>query len=275
MAMVPSGEFEHVQVLAILLCFLIGMSLGLLGSGGSILTVPILVYLLKVNAKEAIAMSLVVVGITSGFAMIPHVQAGNIERRTGGLFGLAGMAGAFLGGILAGYISAHVLMCAFALMTLGTATAMLCKQPQSNYQPIAQHSNEQELRKEEDSEGHPLWRILLDGFVVGIATGMVGAGGGFLVVPALVFLGGLKMSEAVGTSLMVICMKCFAGYLGHASHTHINVQLTALVSCSAIVGSFAGGFMADWLPQSVLRRAFAVFILAVGSWQLWKESTLT
>jgi uncharacterized membrane protein YfcA len=114
-----------------------------------------------------------------------------------------------------------------------------------------------------------LWRILLDGFLVG----MVGAGGGFLVVPALVFLGGLQMTEAIGTSLMVISMKCFAGYIGHASHAHIDLHLTLLVTVSAVLGSFAGGFCADFLPQAVLRKAFAIFVLVIGTLQLWKEST--
>lgn len=106
-----------VQILAILLCFLIGLSLGLLGSGGSILTVPILVYLLNVDAKEAIAMSLVVVGVTSACALISHARSGNVNWQMGAVFGVAGMAGAFLGGIVAGYISEHVLMLIFSQVT--------------------------------------------------------------------------------------------------------------------------------------------------------------
>ena len=297
---------QNLQSFAILLCFLIGLSLGLLGSGGSILTVPILVYLLHVDAKEAIAMSLVVVGVTSASALISHARSGNVNWKMGAIFGMAGMAGALLGGIIAGYISEHVLMLIFAGMTLATATAMLCKDTAAaQYQaiPAVAHDENDENDENEPSENEkgedfsdskeasgasgylsgpplspsshnlPLWRILLDGFLVGMVTGMVGAGGGFLVVPALVFLGGLQMTEAIGTSLMVISMKCFAGYIGHASHAHIDLHLTILVTVSAVVGSFAGGFCADLLPQAVLRKAFAVFVLVIGTLQLWKEST--
>lgn len=277
---------QHMQTLAIVLCFLIGLSLGLLGSGGSILTVPILVYMLHVDAKEAIAMSLVVVGVTSAFALVSHARSGNVDWQMGAIFGLAGMAGAFLGGIIAGYISEHVLMLVFACMTLATATAMLCKDTAAaQYQAIPHDSNDEEEADHKGTEDSltgngyeheqklPLWRILVDGFLVGMVTGMVGAGGGFLVVPALVFLGGLQMTEAIGTSLMVIAMKCLAGYIGHASHTHIDIHLTMLVTFSAVVGSFAGGFCADLLPQVVLRKAFAIFVLVIGTLQLWKEST--
>ena len=291
---------QNMQTFAILLCFLIGLSLGLLGSGGSILTVPILVYLLHVDAKEAIAMSLVVVGVTSASALISHARSGNVNWTMGAIFGMAGMAGAFLGGIIAGYISEHVLMLIFAGMTLATATAMLCKDTAAQYQvipAIAHESHDSDENESNESNEHSenekgeefsdkgasgslrspsshnlplsLWRILLDGFLVG----MVGAGGGFLVVPALVFLGGLQMTEAIGTSLMVISMKCFAGYIGHASHAHIDLHLTLLVTVSAVLGSFAGGFCADFLPQAVLRKAFAIFVLVIGTLQLWKEST--
>lgn len=253
-------------------------------------------------------MSLVVVGVTSAFALISHARSGNVNWTMGAIFGMAGMAGAFLGGIIAGYISEHVLMLIFAGMTLATATAMLCKDTAAaQYQAIpstahdSDEYDENELNESNHSENEkaeqfskdagasgasgsgylrspsgqnlPLWRILLDGFLVGMVTGMVGAGGGFLVVPALVFLGGLQMTEAIGTSLMVISMKCFAGYIGHASHAHIDLHLTLLVTVSAVLGSFAGGFCADFLPQAVLRKAFAIFVLVIGTLQLWKEST--
>ena len=268
---------SHLFAFAIASCFLIGLSLGLLGSGGSILTVPILVYLLGVDAKEAIAMSLVVVGITSAFALISHARSGNVNWKMGGIFGAAGMAGAFVGGILAGYISEHILMMLFALMTLATATAMLCRDSTSalQYERVPHDSDpENKAIEEELKDGTlPLWRIILDGFVVGVVTGMVGAGGGFLVVPALVFLGGLQMTEAIGTSLLVISMKCLAGYLGHASHVHIDLKLTFSVSCSAVLGSFLGGFGAELLPQATLRKTFAIFVLLIGALQLWKESS--
>ncbi|CAE7209057.1 unnamed protein product [Symbiodinium natans] len=278
---------QHMYVTAISLCFLIGLSLGLLGSGGSILTLPILVYLLNVEAKEAIAMSLVVVGITSSFALIAHAFAGNVDWRVGGVFGVAGMVGAYVGGILAGFVPEHVLLCLFAIMTLATAMAMLYKdtRPPSAYQPIAHDSNEEgpadkkEVENSDDSDNGiklaelPLWHILAEGFVVGLVTGMVGAGGGFLVVPALTLMAGLPMSSAIGTSLMVIAMKCLAGYIGHASHVAIDIKLTLIVSASAVLGSFLGGYLTEFVPQHVLRKSFAIFVLTIGCLQLWKESS--
>ena len=326
-------EGGQLQSFAIVSCFFIGLSLGLLGSGGSILTVPILVYLLEIDAKEAIAMSLVVVGVTSGFALISHALSGNVNWKIGSIFGLAGMSGAFLGGILAGYISERILMILFAVMTLATATAMLCRDSNSEprisgssrsetYWPVPHESEEeangrsdfapddldvqssglQPVSVQANSDGLqptceaqnadasnfkldepkdeaklsnlklPIWRIVLDGFLVGVVTGMVGAGGGFLVVPALVFFGGLQMTEAIGTSLLVISTKCAAGYLGHAQHVQIDLKLTVLVSFSAVLGSLVGGFGAERIPQAALRKAFAVFVLLIGTLQLFKES---
>lgn len=243
--------------LAAVLSLLIGVSLGLLGGGGSILTVPILVYILGIGAKEAIATSLVVVGTTSAFALIPHARAGNVSWKTGVTFGVAGMVGAYLGGLGAGWLSGQTLMILFALMMVVTAAAMFRgrKEPEPDAEP----------------HEHPVWRIVVDGLVVGAVTGLVGAGGGFLVVPALVLLGGLDMRQAVGTSLLVIAMKSFAGYLGHASHVHIDVNLTALVATSAVFGSFLGGAFAQRIPQQVLRQGFAGFVLVMGALQLVKE----
>lgn len=246
-------------VLAAALSLLIGLSLGLLGGGGSILTVPILVYVLGVDAKEAIATSLVVVGTTSLFAMIPHARAGNVAWRTGLVFGVAGMAGAYLGGLGAGWLSGRTLMVLFAIMMVVTAGAMFRgrKVPEAQVDTDPQH--------------HPVWRIVADGLVVGAVTGLVGAGGGFLVVPALVLLGGVEMRVAVGTSLLVIAMKSFAGYLGHASHEHIDLTLTGLIATSAVLGSFVGGAFAQKVPEAALRRGFAGFVLVMGALQLYKE----
>lgn len=245
--------------LAAVLSLLIGLSLGLLGGGGSILTVPILVYLLGIGAKEAIATSLVVVGTTSIAALIPHARAGNVDWRMGGIFGVAGMAGAYLGGLGAGFLSGQTLMVLFALMMVVTALFMF--------------RGRKEITVEDKSHGHPLWRIVVDGLVVGAVTGLVGAGGGFLVVPALVLLGGVDMRVAVGTSLLVIAMKSGAGYLGHASHVQIDVPLTVLVSTSAVLGSLLGAAFAQRIPQQMLRQGFAAFVLVMGAIQLIAEMT--
>lgn len=245
------------MILAMFLSVLIGVALGLLGGGGSILTTPILIYALGVEPKAAIATSLVVVGVTSLAALVQHARAGNVEWRTGLVFGLAGMVGAYGGGFAAGWISANVLMFLFGGMMLATAVAMF-------------------RGRKEPADGapdhpHPLWKIVAEGIVVGVVTGLVGAGGGFLVVPALALLGGLPMKKAVGTSLLVIAMKSFAGYAGHAAHVAIDLELAALVSAAAVAGSFIGAALAGRVRPDLLRRGFAGSVLVMACFVLYQQ----
>lgn len=245
-------------IIALLLSTLIGVALGLLGGGGSILTTPILIYALGVETKPAIATSLIVVGVTSIAGVIQHARAGNVVWRTGLTFGLAGMAGAYAGGFVANWFSDTVLMVLFGLMMLATSVAMF------------------RGRKEPDphaaAHDHPLWKVIVEGVLVGVVTGLVGAGGGFLVVPALALLGGLPMKKAVGTSLMVIAMKSFAGYAGHAAHVEIDLGLAAMVSTAAVLGSFAGSALAGSIPPATLRRGFAVFVLVMACFVLFQQT---
>lgn len=236
--------------LTVALAGLIGLSLGLLGGGGSILAVPLLVYVAALPANEAIATSLLVVGITSAIAVVPHARAGRVRWRTGLIFGLAGMTGAYAGGRLAAYIPAGILLAAFALMMLATAAAMIRGRRTSTATPVPH-----EL---------PVLRVVTDGIAVGLVTGLVGAGGGFLVVPALVLLGGLPMPVAVGTSLVVIAMNSVAGFLGHLQTVHIDWSLAAAVTASAVLGSLAGGRLSGRIREAVLRRSFGWFVLAMG-----------
>ncbi|MBQ1073124.1 sulfite exporter TauE/SafE family protein [Micromonospora sp. C31] len=235
--------------LTVALAVLIGISLGLLGGGGSILAVPLLVYVADLPAREAIATSLLVVGVTSAVGALPHARAGRVRWRTGLLFGAAGMAGAYGGGRLAAFVPTAVLLAGFALMMLATATAML----------RGRRDDPGRERREPRTA-----RVLLDGVVVGLVTGLVGAGGGFLVVPALALLGGLPMPVAVGTSLVVIAMKSFAGLAGYLSTVDIDPGLATAVTAAAVVGSLAGGRLAGRVREDVLRRAFGWFVAAMG-----------
>ncbi|SNR69873.1 sulfite exporter TauE/SafE family protein, partial [Blastococcus mobilis] len=204
------------------LAVVVGLTLGLLGGGGSILMVPLLAYVAGMETKEAIAASLVVVGVTSAVSVVGHARAGRVRWRTGLLFGAAGMAGAFAGGFLGGHLPGQLLMGAFALMMVATAVAML-----RGRKDVDPASAPAEL---------PVGRVLLDGVVVGLVTGLVGAGGGFLVVPALALLGGLPMGVAVGTSLLVIAMKSFAGLAGYLATVSIDWALTGAITVAAVVG---------------------------------------
>ncbi|WP_101255925.1 sulfite exporter TauE/SafE family protein [Streptomyces barkulensis] len=244
--------------LVLILALLVGVSLGLLGGGGSILTVPLLVYVAGMDAKEAIATSLFVVGVTSAVGMINHARGGRVRWRTGVLFGAAGMVGAYVGGLIGGNIPDVVLLIAFAVMMIVTAAAML--RGRRDVDPGKAHKQ------------LPVGRVLLDGAAVGLATGLVGAGGGFLVVPALALLGGLPMPVAVGTSLLVIAMKSAAGFAGYLSTVQIDWTLTLAVTGSAIVGSLAGARLAGRVPAAVLSRLFAWFVLAMGTFVLVQQA---
>lgn len=238
------------------LAVLVGVTLGLLGGGGSILTVPLLAYVAGMDAKEAIATSLLVVGVTSAVGAISHARAGRVRWRTGVLFGGAGMVGAYAGGLLARFVPGPVLLIAFALMMIATAVAML---------------RGRKAVSADVAPSLPVGRILLDGVVVGLVTGLVGAGGGFLVVPALALLGGLPMPVAVGTSLVVIAMKSFAGLGGYLTTVQIDWRLAAAVTAAAVVGSVIGGRLTALVDPDVLRRAFGWFVLVMASVILAQE----
>ncbi|MEU3046273.1 sulfite exporter TauE/SafE family protein [Streptomyces sp. NPDC006984] len=230
---------------------LVGVSLGILGGGGSILTVPILVYLAGQETKEAIATSLFVVGVTSLVGLVAHARAGRVRWRTGLIFGAVSMVGAYGGGRLAAYIPATALLVAFALMMLATAAAMLRKSRKAK----AARPAPAEL---------PVTHVVVEGLVVGAVTGLVGSGGGFLVVPALVLLGGLPMGVAVGTSLLVIAMKSFSGLAGHLAGVQIDWNLALMVTAAAVVGSVVGSRFAGRIPQDALRKAFGWFVVVMG-----------
>lgn len=244
-------------VLTLLLSVVIGLSLGLLGGGGSILTVPILTYVAGLDPKEAIAASLFVVGVTSAVSAITHARNGRVKWRTGLVFGAAGMAGAFGGGLAGGHIPGTVLMIAFALMMIATSLAMIRGRKNS---PAKTHDGEL-----------PVGKVIAEGLVVGLVTGLVGAGGGFLVVPALALLGGLSMPVAVGTSLVVIAMKSLAGLAGYLTTVTLDWALIAAVTAAAVAGSVAGARLAGRIPEAALRKGFGVFVLVMGVFVLVQE----
>lgn len=246
------------------LAVLIGVALGLLGGGGSILTVPILVYVIGVPAHEAIALSLLVVGTTSIAALVPHARGKRVQWKTGALFGATSMVGAFGAGKLAHYIPATVLLLLFGAMMMITAVAMM-RGKKDAAKELEGDRPEGALRE------LPIGKIVLEGLGVGAVTGLVGAGGGFLVVPALVLLGKLPIHKAVGTSLLVIAMKSFAAFAGYLSTTEVDWSLGAMVTAAAVLGSFVGGGLAGSVPQELLRRGFAWFVVVMAVFILSQE----
>lgn len=248
----------------------IGMAVGMFGGGGSILTTPMLVYVADFEAKPAIAASAVLVAVTSLIGLIQYARNKQVQWRTGLIFGFAGVTGALLAGQVGQRLPGNLVLALLGVMMVVTAIAMI------------------RGRKEvtgKDHEGLPLFRILLDGFLVGIATGLVGAGGGFLVVPALVLLGGIPMQMAVGTSLLVVMMKAIATFIsyritffGEEGFATVNPEtsfdwgVTLLVIGFAIIGVLIGVRVARRIDPDKLRRLFGWFVLIVGSFTLIDKS---
>ncbi|WP_240360264.1 sulfite exporter TauE/SafE family protein [Pyxidicoccus caerfyrddinensis] len=237
---------------------LVGVLLGLLGGGGSILTVPLLVYVLDVEPRTAIAMSLVVVGVTSASGAMLHAWAGRVRWRTALVFGAGGMAGAFLGGRLNPLLPSTALLLLFAAVMVAAATAMLRRKE-------APPPSASTLTPEEPTL--PVARVLAQGLAVGLLSGLVGAGGGFLIVPALALVG-LPTPVATATSLVVIALQCAAGFVGHLGHVQLPWTLTGAVLVAAMTGSLVGGRLAGRVSPASLRRGFAVFVLATAAFLL-------
>jgi len=242
-------------IVALVLSVGIGVTLGLFGGGGSILTTPMLVYVLGIEPKSAIATSLLVVCVTSVAGMVPHARAGNVHWRTGAVFGAAGMVGAYLGGLAADAVPAAVLMGLFTLLMGVTAAAMLrgrgAMTPRS---------------------GQPAWKIGAIGAAVGTVTGLVGAGGGFVVVPALVLLGGLPVQQAIGTSLLVIAMNTLAGFAGHAGHAQVDLGVAGMVTAAAVTGALVGSRLGVGIQPDRLRRGFGGLVLVMTTFVLYQQA---
>ena len=239
---------------------LVGLVLGLLGSGGSILTVPVLIYLVGEPNKLAIAESLGIVTLISFVGALPFVYRGQVSWRNVLLFGLPGMIGAYLGAYLSQFMPGALQLVIFAgVMLLAAAMMMRRTVPDPGDAPLRLY-----------------WKVMLDGFGVGVLTGLVGVGGGFLIVPALVLLGGLPMHLAIGTSLFIISVKSVSGFvkyidvLGEAGLS-IHWDLVLIFSAIGIVGSFIGGKVGAYVPQARLKRGFALFLILMGVVILWQN----
>ncbi|MEM8599505.1 MAG: TSUP family transporter [Bacteroidota bacterium] len=239
----------------------IGLVLGLLGSGGSILTVPVLVYLAGEPDKVAIAESLAIVGAIAAVGAIPYARQKSVDWRSVGWFGVPGILGTYLGAALSAYVSGPVQLALFAVVMLLAAGLML------------------RGRKavEGDRPRQAAWKIMIEGLAVGVLTGLVGVGGGFLIVPALVLLGGLSMRVAVGTSLLIIAAKSTVGFWKYVDVLAVDGlvvdwQLIGVFAAIGIVGATVGNRISQHVPQAMLRRVFAVFLLVMGVGILAREA---
>lgn len=239
--------------LSLALAVLIGLSLGLLGGGGSILAVPVLVYVAGVDPRDAVGMSLAIVGATSLAAGLLHFRSGQVDGRLAAVFGLLGIGGAWVGARLTRALRPELLLALFALVMLAAGMAMLLRR---HAEPPSGRTAVRRPRP------LPLVPVALG---LGVLTGFLGVGGGFLIVPALVVFARAPMRIAIGTSLFVISANSAAGWLAHLGEGDPHAALTAAFAAVAILGSIAGERLARRSPPAALRTAFAVLILALGA----------
>lgn len=251
------------EVLGFGLAAIIGLSLGLLGGGGSILTVPIFVYVMGFGAKQAIAMSLPVVGATSLFGAASHWRSGNVRFRTAIFFGVVAMLGSYVGARMAAHVSGAVQLALLAVVMLAAAISMFRSKRE------ATNMAEMQDRRRGQKLSVPLLASV--GLLVGILTGLVGIGGGFLIVPALVVLARVPMKQAVGTSLLVIAMNSFSGFLGYVGRVEIPWGLLAVFTAIAIAGILVGTHLVRFVSQWALKRAFAAFLVLMGALILYQN----
>lgn len=254
-------------IIGLLLAVFVGLSVSLLGGGGAILAVPIFVYVLGFGTKEAVASSLVVVGLTSLSGAVSHWREGRVRLRVALAFGMFAMASAYLGAWLAVFFSSAAQLALLAAVMVLAAFFMF------------RDSDDEPDEDEEDAESEsPSIAQVSLGRAVGLAvlavlvgalTGLVGVGG-FLMVPALVLVGQVRTKEALGTSLLVIVMISVSGFMGYIGKVEIQWALMALFTVLAVAGSFAGAYLVRFVPQGMLRKLFAVFLVLVATFILYQ-----
>ncbi|MEQ8416081.1 MAG: sulfite exporter TauE/SafE family protein [Imperialibacter sp.] len=252
---------------------IMGLSLGLIGGGGSILTVPILVYLFGVDPVASTAYSLFVVGLTSLVGSVSHFKKGNVDLKTAFIFGLPA--------IISVYSVRKFLVPAIpdTIMTIGSVTVTKSLFVMVLFATLMLLASISMIRKpkkkkegEETEMKYKYLIILAEGLLVGGITGLVGAGGGFLIIPALVLMAGLPMKKAVGTSLLIIAMKSLIGFTGDLSGALIiDYRFMLIFSAFAIVGIFAGSYLTKFIPNEKLKPVFGYFVLVMGFYILGKE----
>lgn len=251
-------------LLGFALAAVIGLVLGVLGGGGSILTVPVFVYVLGFAPKLAIAMSLPVVGAVSLVGALGHWRGGNVDLRTALVFGTIAMGGSYAGARVAAYVAGPIQLVLLGVVMLAAAVSMLRRSSNASLQKGAPHARHRP---------HIVLLVTV-GLAVGVLTGLVGIGGGFLIVPALVVLGRVPMKQAIGTSLLVIAMNSVTGFLGYLGQVQVPWAFVGVFTGVAMLGIVVGTVMARHAPAPVLQRAFAVLLIATGALVLYQNRSV-
>lgn len=242
---------------------MIGLTLGLLGSGGSAITVPVLVYFVGHGAKQSIAESMAIVGLISVAAAIPYAKSKLVDWRNVLYFGIPGMLGTLIGAWLGGIAADAMQLTVFGGVLIAAAYAMLRKPKADNEQATELHRS-------------PIWKVAIEGTSVGIVTGFVGVGGGFLVVPALAVLGRLPMRLAIGTSLVIIALKSAIGFAKYQHYLavhdlSVNIATISVFVFIGVAGSVLGRSLNARLDPAMLKHVFAVFLILLGGMVMVQE----
>lgn len=266
--------FDLLTIFGILASSVIGISLGLIGGGGSILTVPVLVYLFNVDPVLATAYSLFIVGLSSLVGTFPKYKTGMIDLKTAVVFGVPSIIAVFLTRkVLVPAIPATLFEVAGVSVTKALAMMILFAvlMVAASVSMIRDKKKEEQATDEPRVFNYPM--ILLEGAVVGVLTGLVGAGGGFLIIPALVMLSKLPMKQAVGTSLLIIAAKSLIGFTGDVMENAAQMDWTLLsiVTSLAVVGIFVGNQLSKKIDGAALKKGFGWFVLVMGIYIIVKE----
>lgn len=271
-------------LLASPLGFFIGLSLGALGGGGSILAVPVLVYVAGETPQAATTTSLIVVGLAALVGMADHHRAGRVRAKDGLMFGLAGIGGSFAGSALNRQLDPDVLLLAFSALIVVAAWRMLTGCPSCTRVGAEAVDSEAAATQEADGGGAgttvdvhlhadlvTIVKVVGAGTVVGFFTGLFGVGGGFVIVPALTLLLGFTMPEAVGTSLLIIAINCATALTARLGHGGVDWAVTIPFAVSALAGVLTGTRLADRLPAKTMLRWFAALLVAVAVYTATKS----
>lgn len=243
-------------ILSLVFGSVIGLALGLLGAGGSILTVPILVYILGMQVQTATGTSLAIVGLNSAAGAADYLRRGKSLPRTGVAFGVSGLAGALGGAWLNHFLAGSLILLLFSLVMVAAAVSLLRRT-----------SAPQQDGSFSEAYSTSGWvKLAMVGLAIGFLTGFFGVGGGFLIVPALVLVVHLPMHLAVGTSLLAIALNALWGLLGHLRYGGLDWTTTGLFVAGGLLGVFGGGYLSSRLPEKRLRQGFAGVIIAVAAY---------